>query len=116
MKVDELFDGWWTVRPDGPMCKHFCWQAKVEQIHTGEPRNIEDIVPFPKRTQAQARQYLDMLPAYWRGNLAVYADHCLGCGAWAKVLAFDSAYGRAWRVTECERCGIIDSRDHSCFS
>lgn len=118
MKVDPLFDGWWTVRSPGwkGRCKHFCYQTEVVQIHAGDEWDIEhERGPWPTRERAESFQYRDMLEAYWEIDFAVYANHCLGCGRWAKVLAFDDAAGSAWRVTECARCDVIDSRDHSCF-
>ena len=119
MKVDPLFDGWWAVRSPGwaNHCKHFCYQPSIVQVHAGEEWDVHlDRGPWPTREDAEEFEYVDHLPGYWKHGLAVYADHCLGCGAFARVLAFDSAAGTAWRVTECHKCGIIDSRNHSCFS
>ena len=117
MRVHELFDGWWTVRYTGVHCKHYCCQPFIVQVRAGEPWNpIYDRGPWPTREQAETFEYWDHLPGYWERGLAVYADHCLGCGAWAKVLAFDSSAESAWRVTECHKCGIIDSRTHACFT
>lgn len=119
MKVDAHLDGWWTVLSPGWLkrCKHFCYQTEIVQVHTGDAWDVERMRgPWPTREMAESFQYMDFLADYWEAGMAVYADHCLGCGAWAKVLAFDDAGGRAWRVTECHKCGIIDSRNHSCFS
>lgn len=113
MKVDPLFDGWWIAESPGYRhCdKNFCYQTTVRQIRAGEARDSElERGPFPTREQAEAFQYRDHLESYWEHGLTVYASHCLGCGWFAKVLAFDDQAGWAWRATECKRCGILDSR------
>ena len=117
MKVDPLFDGWWTVRYTGEYCKHYCCRPTIVQVHAGEEWDpVYDRGPWPTREDAEGFEYVDHLAGYWERGLAVYADHCLGCGTFARVLAFDNGADRAWRVTECKDCGIIDSRDHSCFT
>lgn len=67
--------------------------------------------PFPDEEMAEEARWRDFTEDFWEVGLAVYADHCLGCGWFAKVLAFDNEGGGwAWRVTECKRCGVIDQR------
>lgn len=114
MRVDPLFDGWWIVETPGWPHRdaNGCYRTSVRQIRTGERYNVEHARgPFPTREDAEGFQYCDQLAGYWEHGLPVYADHCLGCGRFAKVLAFDDAGGGwNWRVTECKRCGVIDSR------
>jgi hypothetical protein len=52
----------------------------------------------------------DLLEAYWEHGMTVWAQKCTGCGRWAKVVAFHSAVPRDWVATECDHCGIRDSR------
>lgn len=104
MRVDPLFDGWWLAVP----------AAEPVQVHGGDKYDIDKARgPFPTREMAEDATYRDCLEGYWEHGLSVYADHCHGCGRFAKVLAFDnSGGGWYWSVTECKRCGVIDSRDH----
>lgn len=102
---------------------YLTWPDRVEPIEwdtymsehrrdAGQFRNSRG--PFPSEEMAEESRFRDSLPGYWEYGLAVYANHCLGCGRYAKVLAFDDEGGGwAWRVTECKKCGIKDSRDVS---
>lgn len=87
------------------------WSTYMAEHERDASQFIDSRGPFSTLEEAQNWRWRDRLPSYWEHGLAVYADHCLGCGRWAKVLAFDDeAGGWAWRVTECKRCGILDSR------
>ena len=109
--MDPLFDGWWIVESTGKRDDRYCYRTFVRQIKAGEPRDIElHRGPFPTREQAEEHQYRDLLEDYWEAGFPVWADHCLECGSYAKVLAFDNEALWAWRVTECKDCGIQDSR------
>lgn len=104
MKVDPLFDGWWLAVAEG-----------TQQVHAGDEYDITRVRgPFPTNEMAEDwRWNADRVLGAWEHGLAVYADHCLGCGKFAKVLAYDYGSGFAWRVTECKHCGILDSRVQS---
>lgn len=104
MTIKPLFDGWWLAAPDG-----------TYQVRAGDEYHIEFTRgPFPTQEMAEEHRFRDWVESYWEHGLAVYADHCLGCGKFAKVLAFDnSGMGWSWRVTECKFCGILDSRTQS---
>jgi hypothetical protein len=112
-KIRSLLDGWWIAETPGwpHHDRNRCYRTTVRQVVDGEYVDLETFRgPFPTRAQAEEFQYRDYLADYWEAGMAVFADHCLGCGAFAKVLAFDSAGNWAWRVTECRRCGVLDSR------
>lgn len=74
-------------------------------------RRVNARGPFPTREEAEERRWRDNVPGYWKAGLTVLAHHCPACGWFAKVLAgCDEAGGWSWHVTDCRRCGIIDSR------
>lgn len=103
MRVDSVLDGWWLAVAG----------SEPRQAHEGDEYDLLTTRgPFRTREDAEAATYRDHLAGYWEHGLSVYADHCLGCGKFAKVLAFDNEGGGwAWRVTECKNCGVIDSRE-----
>lgn len=99
---------------------YLAWPDRVEPIEMDFSRvpTVEEFTarhgsrgPFPRPEQAEEARWRDDLVSYWEHGLTVWADHCLGCGLFAKVLAFDSSgEGWSWRVTECKKCGVLDSR------
>ena len=108
---DSDLEGWWVVESASYDRENHTYGAIVRPVVVGEKRNIaRHRGPFPTKEIAEEFQYRDDLESYWESDMAVYADHCLGCGKWAKVLAFCDSGGWAWRVTECPKCGILDSR------
>lgn len=112
-EVDKRTDGWWIVEAVGSYDANYCWNTRIRQVRAGEYLDLETFKsPQPTREDAERLQYWDHLPGYWEHGLAVYADHCLECGKYAKVLAFDYSPYFAWRVTECKKCGIRDSRTY----
>lgn len=111
----DMVDGWWVIEDLGIDRSNWTTITVVRQISANEERDVmRHRGPFPTKEMAQEFQYVDMLEDYWDAGMAVYAAHCLGCGKWAKVLAFNDSAGQAWRVTECPKCGILDSRPTRC--
>jgi hypothetical protein len=107
MKLDRALDGWWIIEPDAP----------ARQLRTGDEYDICLVRgPFATREIAEDARWHDSLPGYFEHDLVVYARHCNGCGWWAKTLAFDDTGlpNFTWSVTECQRCGIVDSRVKRC--
>lgn len=103
-------DTWYLVWPD--RIEPISWREYRAGNRQDRDNWIHARGPFPSHQEAVAWMHYDMLSGYWNHGLPVRADHCLECGAWAKVLAFDNAAGGwAWRVTECKKCGVIDSRN-----
>lgn len=112
MSVDET---WWWATPNGPEPAEKDPSDPIFHKYRHDGKG-----PFPTRAMAEEWRWHDTimgqnLPyeggSYWDHGMAVYADHCLGCGKYAKVLAGnDEGGGWAWRVTECRHCGILDSR------
>ncbi len=102
---------------------YLVWPDQIETISWDEymrghkdPHTLANWIhargPFPGHQLAVEAMHRDCVPGYWKHGLAVYAEHCHGCGRWAKMLAGDnSAGGWHWSVTECSKCGIIDSRN-----
>lgn len=103
---------WWYIRPDRPaypvtgnLDRH------LKEKFGGSGHGLDVRGGFTSEAEAEEHRWRDSLPSYWAHGLPVWADHCVGCGLYAKVLAFDNvAGGWAWRVTECVRCGVLDSR------
>lgn len=110
-EVKVYFDGWWVVESTGRNKDNYCYHQRLRQVSAGEVFSIDRVRAFsPTREQAEEFMYDDHIEGCFDHGLEVYADHCLGCGKWAKVLAFADSGGWAWRVTECKSCGVIDSR------
>lgn len=112
MKINPVFVGWWMLVSLGRDSRgHF--NRKLVKVRAGDEFDYEVCRgPFKSRRIAEDEwMWHDMTSAYWWAGLPIYADHCLGCGRYAKVLAFDDAAGWAWRVTECRKCGVLDSRN-----
>lgn len=103
---DKAKAQWWYIWADRPDPESFPNMLRTfEELRRG---------PFMTKEEAEGERYRDQLEGYWQYGLAVYADHCVACGKWAKVLAFDNtAGGWAWRVTECKYCGMVDSRTYT---
>lgn len=99
---------------------YLSWPDRVEPIEWDEYRrqHEEDPSQFwgsrgpnPTPELAEHFRWRDMVPSYWEIGLTVWATHCLGCGRWAKKLAGDdSGEGWYWQVTDCKKCGMLDSR------
>lgn len=103
---------WWYIKPHEPpysiTSKDLFDQRMFDESAKSNVRG-----PFVSPEDAEENRYHDHLEGYWSAGMAVYADHCVGCGKYAKILAFDNqAGGWAWRVTECKHCGVLDSRVH----
>lgn len=110
--VDYLFNEWWAAVSLG-RDDNYCYTIGLRQLHTGDVWDVTTMRgPWPTKELAEKNAYRDDLESYWEHGLTVYADHCLGCGKYAKVLAFNSEGGWAWRVTECKKCGVLDSRTY----
>lgn len=110
MKYEARNEGWW-IAESLERDKHFCYSRRVRPVVVGEEVDMDrHRGPFPTKEMAEEHAWWNSLPGYWERNLAVYADHCLNCGDFAKVLAFSNSARWSWRVTECKRCGIYDSR------
>lgn len=104
-----MSETWYLVWPD--RIEEIPWDEYRERHSEDAGQFIDSRGPFPTLEDAEDWRWRDMLPGYWEHGMTVYANHCLGCGRWAKVLAFDDEGGGwAWRVTECKTCGILDSR------
>lgn len=107
-------DPWWLAWPDGveAVDSPGLDRSKSEaDLRAESMRRIHARGPFPTREMAEEARWHDMVPRYWKAGIPVLARHCPQCGWFAKVLAGDDAAGGwAWKVTDCRRCGIIDSR------
>ena len=109
--LEALFDGWWVLESQAHCGVHFTYKIGVVQVHTGDPIDIEyHRGPFPTKQDAENHALWDDVPGHFNHGIPVWADHCLGCGKFAKVLAGVNSAGWAWRVTECGTCGVLDSR------
>jgi len=106
MRVDPLFDGWWIGVPDTEDEERHAVQVKA-----GDEYDLEWVGPQPTREHAESFLYRDSTRGYWEHGITVWAGRCPGCGWFAKRLAGDDrGRGWTWAVTECGRCGIIDTR------
>ena len=99
---------------------YLAWPDRVEPIEWEDymTKHREDAGrfhnsrgPFPDADMAEEFRWQDSVPRYWECGLTVWATHCPGCGRYAKMLAGDdSGGGWYWQVTDCKKCGILDSR------
>lgn len=106
-----MAETWFLAWPD--RVEPITWET-YRKMHSENPATFHGSRgPFPSEAMAQDERFRDHVEGYWKVGLAVIARHCLGCGRYAKTLAFDSDANFAWDVTECERCGVIDSRTHT---
>lgn len=105
MRINHLFKGWWICSSD----REEPWQPpEGYDMRIGLP---EDRGPFPTKEIAEKFRWQDDVPSYWEHGLPVWARPCLRCGKFAKTLAgSDLGGGWAWCVTECKKCGVLDSR------
>lgn len=102
MIVDTVMDGWWVAEPG----------LETRQLKKGD--SYDPVIargPFPTREQAENARWRDLLPSYFYADLTVHANHCLGCGRWAKTVAFDHSHRFPWYATDCKKCGVTDTRN-----
>lgn len=94
-----------------------CYRPESEKLfdRNGEELTLwrlEGLYDMMREQRKRAAEWgPDVVEDYWQSGITVWADHCVKCGRWAKKLAgCDWADWKSWRVTECSRCGIHDSR------
>jgi hypothetical protein len=103
VKVDTRFEDWWFVGVDGVPFQLEA-DAHFDIFTTKGPfKTPEDAIYF---------RWWDQVPEIKKRGGWNLAKHCLKCGWFARRIAGDDSAVWYWYITDCRRCGIIDSRTY----